>query len=221
MSTKPLVIFGIGEIGELAGFYFEHDTPREVVAFTVDREYMAGETFCGKPVVPFEELPARYPPDRFDLFIAVSYAKLNAVRMRKYLQATDLGYALATYVSSRATVWPGFRPGDNCFILEDNTIQPFARVGSNVTLWSGNHIGHHSTIESHCFLASHIVVSGGCVIGEQSFVGVNATFHDHVTVGKRNIIAAGALIKRSTGDDELYTAAPAKKAERPASSVAI
>ena len=53
-------------------------------------------------------------------------------------------------------------PGDNCFILEDNTVQPFVTIGNNVTLWSGNHIGHDSVIEDDCFISSHVVVSGTC-----------------------------------------------------------
>ena len=34
--SKPLVIFGSAEIAELAKFYFENDSNRKVVAFTVD-----------------------------------------------------------------------------------------------------------------------------------------------------------------------------------------
>jgi acetyltransferase-like isoleucine patch superfamily enzyme len=103
-------------------------------------------------------------------------------------------------LSSRATVFLGFELKENCFILEDNTIQPFARVGTNVTLWSGNHIGHHSTIEDDVFIASHVVVSGGVRIGQGSFVGVNVTLRDHVTVGQKCILGAGALVLEDLPD---------------------
>ena len=94
--------------------------------------------------------------------------------------------------------------GRNCFILEDNTIQPFVKIEDNVTLWSGNHIGHHSTIDRHCFLASQIVVSGGVKIEEQCFIGVNATLRDHITVGARSIIGAGVLLLNSTEAQSVY-----------------
>ena len=45
---------------------------------------------------------------------------------------------------------------------------------------SGNHIGHHSVIRDHAFISSHVVVSGRVEIGEQCFVGVNATLRDHI-----------------------------------------
>jgi hypothetical protein len=81
--------------------------------------------------------------------VALSYSKLNAVRKDKYLAVKALGYALASFISSRATVLNEGRIGENCFLFEDNTIQPFVTIGKNVTLWSGNHIGHHSVIDDH------------------------------------------------------------------------
>jgi sugar O-acyltransferase (sialic acid O-acetyltransferase NeuD family) len=200
LKERRIVVFGIGEIAELADFYFTHDSDCEVAGFTVDSAFMKQTEFRGRPVVPFEQVSERFPPDRFECFVAVSYAKINAVRAEKVAAARAKGYRLATYLSSRATVFPGFALKENCFILEDNTIQPFATIGANVTLWSGNHIGHHSTIEDDVFLASHIVVSGGVRIGQGSFVGVNVTIRDHVTIGSKCVLGAGALVLEDQPD---------------------
>jgi sugar O-acyltransferase (sialic acid O-acetyltransferase NeuD family) len=200
LKTRQIVIFGTGEIAELADFYFTHDSEFEVAAFTVDAAYIKEPEFNGRPVIAFEEIAERFPPERYAFFVAVSYAKLNAVRAGKVAAAREKGYSLVSYLSSRATVFPGFEPKENCFILEDNTIQPFARVGANVTLWSGNHIGHHSIIEDDVFLASQVVVSGGVRIGQGSFVGVNVTLRDHVTIGKQCVLGAGALVLEDQPD---------------------
>jgi len=202
--TKPLVIFGCGDIAQLAHFYFCRDSQYQVAAFTVDAAFVTAPAFCGVPVVPFEEVDALYPPDTHDFFVALSYAKLNELRKEKYLAAKALGYRLASYVSSRATVLNDGRIGDNCFILEDNTIQPYVTIGNNVTLWSGNHIGHHSVIHDHSFLASHVVVSGGVEIGESCFIGVNATLRDHITVGEKCVIGAGALLLADAEPEGVY-----------------
>lgn len=143
--TKPLVIFGSGDIAQLAHYYFTRDSEYEVVAFTVDRDYASVSEFCGLPLVTFDEVAQRFPPESHAMFVALAYAKLNGVRKEKYLAAKALGYELASYVSSHATVLNDGRIGENVFLLEDNTIQPFVSIGNNVTLWSGNHIGHHST----------------------------------------------------------------------------
>jgi sugar O-acyltransferase (sialic acid O-acetyltransferase NeuD family) len=201
--SKPLVIFGTGDIAELAHFYFTR-AQRTVAAFTVDGAYLKQPSFHGVPVVPFEDVQRAHPPATFDLFVAVSYARLNAVRKEKYLAAVGMGYRLASYVSDKATVLNDGRIGDNCFILEDNTIQPFVTIGNNVTLWSGNHIGHHSTIHDHCFLASHVVVSGGVEIGEQCFLGVNVTLRDHIRIGPRCVLGAGALLLQDAEAEGVY-----------------
>ncbi len=202
--SRPIVIFGAGDIAELAHHYFGRYGGREVAAFAVDAAYLKESTFCGLPVVAFEDVVKAYPPDGYDFFVALSYSKLNLLRKEKYLAAKACGYRLASYVSDRATILNGGRIGENCFILEDNTIQPFVTIGNNVTLWSGNHIGHHSTIKDHCFLASHVVVSGGVEIGEQCFLGVNATLRDHIKIGERCIVGAGALLLADAEPDGVY-----------------
>jgi sugar O-acyltransferase (sialic acid O-acetyltransferase NeuD family) len=203
---KPLVIFGSGDIAQLAHYYFSTDSNYEVVAFTVDAAYMTATEFCDLPVVPFEEITHFYSPDTHQMFIALSYSKLNQIRKEKYLAAKALGYRLASYISSHATVLNinTGRIGDNCFIFEDNTIQPFVTIGNNVTLWSGNHIGHHSTIRDHCFIASHVVVSGGVDIGESCFIGVNATLRDHIKVGEKCVIGAGVLLLADVEPEGVY-----------------
>ena len=140
-----IVIFGAGDIARLAHFYFSTDSEHEVVAFTVDAEYLTGETFLDLPLVPFDRVASIYPPSSYKMFVALSYAKMNQVREAKYREARALGYDLVSYVSSRCSFLTQYPHGDNCFILEDNTVQPFVRIGSNVTLWSGNHIGHDSS----------------------------------------------------------------------------
>jgi sugar O-acyltransferase (sialic acid O-acetyltransferase NeuD family) len=205
-----LVIFGAGDIARLALHYFTHDSPHEVAAFVVDGSYRSGDSFQGLPLSDAEEMTTRYPPAEFDMFVALSYAKTNALRAEKYAQAKSAGYTLLSYVSSRCTYLSQEPPGDNCFILEDNTIQPFVRIGNNVTLWSGNHIGHDSTIEDHCFISSHVVVSGHVRVGTRSFIGVNATLRNAITIGPQTIVGAGALIMKDTGPKSVYLAERAK-----------
>lgn len=201
---KKLIIFGAKELGDVAYYYFTHDSAYEVVAFTLDEEYIADDYFHGLPVVPFANIEKKYPPSEYDFFVALSYAKLNTIRQEKYNLAKAKGYKLATYISSKASVWPDLSVGDNSFILENNTIQPYVKIGNNVTLWSGNHIGHHAEIDDHCFLASHIVVSGAVKIGKNCFIGVNATLHDHIVVAENCIIGAGSLLAKSTQPFEKY-----------------
>jgi len=193
-----IIIFGTGDIAQIANFYFETDSNYEVVAFTVDKLYLIDNEFEGKPVIPFEEIINSYPPDRYKMFIAISYKSMNKIREEKYLQSKKMGYELVSYVSSRCTYLSQFSCGDNCFIFEDNTIQPFVKIGNNVTIWSGNHIGHHSEIWDNNFISSHVVISGHCKIKNNCFLGVNSTLHNNIEIEKETLIAAGAIVSKST-----------------------
>lgn len=214
---RPVVIFGTGEMAQLAHFYFSCDSDRPVSAFTVDQAFVTEAEFCMLPVIPFDAIAQQFPPEEHDLFVALGYSRRNELRKQKYLAGKTMGYGFASYVSSRATTFPGIEIGENCFILEDNTLQPFAMIGNNVTLWSGNHIGHHSKIGDHCFLASHIVVSGGVTIEESCFVGVNATLRDHITIGARCVIGAGALILADTAPEGVYVGSATQRSRVPSS----
>jgi sugar O-acyltransferase (sialic acid O-acetyltransferase NeuD family) len=211
MSKKKLVVFGAGDIAQIANYYFEIDSDYEVVAFTVDKEYLKSSTFEGKPLVAFDDIEKLYPSSEHEMFIATSYFKLNKVRAERYHEAKKKGYKLATYISSKCTYLSQFKCGDNCFIFEDNTIQPYVKLGNNITLWSGNHIGHHSVIEDHNFITSHVVVSGHCHIGPFCFLGVNATLHNNVIIAPETLVAAGAIIPFKTEEKDVWV--PAKSAK--------
>lgn len=87
-------------------------------------------------------------------------------------------------------------------------------IGNNVILWSGNHVGHDTVIEDHCFITSHVVLAGWVVVGSNSFIGINATIRDHVKIGKGNVIGAGALIIKDTQDGCMYKTQPAQLSEQ-------
>lgn len=199
-----VIVFGTSQWAELAHFYLTHDSPHEVCGFTLDREYLGEARFKGLPVVPFDEVEKHFPPARHQMFIPMSFKKMNHVRADKYHEAKRRGYSLISYVSSKATVFPGFECGDNCFIFEDNTIQPFVRIGNDVVMWSGNHIGHHSVIKDHVMITSHVVISGCCTIEEHCFFGVNATVRDETVVARETLVGMGCVIARDTREFEVY-----------------
>jgi len=199
-----VVIFGTSQWAELAHFYLMHDSAHEVAAFTLDREYLDEKTYKGLPVVAFDEISEHYPPSEFKMFIPLSFKRMNHVRAEKYAAAKALGYELISYVSSKATTWPGFECGDNCFIFEDNTIQPFVKIGNNVVIWSGNHIGHHTIIKDHVMITSHVAIAGCCTIEPYCFFGVNATVRDETIVAQGTLVGMSVPIQKDTKECEVY-----------------
>ncbi len=203
-KSKKLVIVGDSAFAQIAYEYFEADSDYEVVGFSVERAYLKQQEMFGLPIVPFEELESIFRPDLHDIYVATVYTQLNRLRTRLANAAKAKGYKLATYVSSHAFVWRNVEVGEHCFIFEDNTVQPFVKIGNNAVLWSGNHIGHHSIIRDNCFIASHVVISGFCDIGANSFIGVNATLANNVTIGIDNWIGPNAAIMKNTEAGALF-----------------
>lgn len=210
---KKIIIFGLGETAQLAYEYFTHDPDYkeyEVTAFCADKEYITDDTFCGLPVIEMNKIEVQYPPQEFYAFASASSGKLNRVRKTLYTKAKSKGYTCVSYVSSYAFKWHNVEIGENCFILENNTLQPFTKIGNNVIMWSGNHLGHRSEIADHCFISSHCVISGYCTIGEYTFMGVNSAVADNVKIGKDNFIGMGSTINKNTPDDAFYSSQPAE-----------
>lgn len=213
MKMRKLIIVGDSAFAEIAREYFDGDTQYEVVAFSVETNYLKKKQLHGLPVVPFESLEQTYTPDDHEVFVAITYVQLNRLRTRLANAAKEKGYRLASYISPNAFVWRNVELGEHCFVFEDNTLQPFVKIGNNVVLWSGNHIGHHSVIRDNCFISSQVVISGFCEIGENSFLGVNSTLANNVSLGKDNWVGPGVTISRATESGALFSA-PAVEASR-------
>lgn len=130
-----------------------------------------------------------YSSDECSVFVAISSSHLNRDRTSVYKRIKDKGYEMASYVSSKSVIWKNVEIGDNCFVLENNTLQPFTKIGNNVTIWSGNLIAHSSMIEDNCFITSHIVVSGFCKIRTNTFIGVNSSIVDEAVVAEDTAVS--------------------------------
>ena len=203
---SKIVIFGAGKIADEAYYYFTNDSEHEVTAFTVDREFVEGDSKLGLPVVAFEEILDIYPPDRYKMFVAIGYQNLNRLRAEKYSACKDKGYELVSYVCSQAANFGNVEIGDNCFILENAVIQPCSRIGNNVFIWSGNHIGHHATVKDHCYLAGQVIIGGNTVVEPYCFIGINSTIGHQISVGENSFIGAGVLVTKNIKAKSVYIA---------------
>ena len=209
-----IIIFGIQDFAELTKYYLETDSEHEVVAFSVNEQFLPKEQFFhGLPIIAFENIEELYPTSDYKFFAPMSPQRMNRLREEVYFKIKAKGYELISYISSKATLFDNVI-GDNCFILENNTIQPFTSIGNNVILWSGNHIGHHSIIKDHIMFTSHVVLSGHCIVENYCTIGVNATIRDGLTISEGTFIAMAASVIKNTEPWGMYKGNPAVKSEK-------
>lgn len=217
-----VIIFGVLDTASLAHYYLQNDSAHEVVAFCVTKEYLPEDpVFESLPVVALENVQKDYPPSEFSFFVPMTGKKMNKLRESIYNQVKELGYQCISYISSKATIFDNVEVGDNCFILEDNTLQPYVKIGNNVVLWSGNHIGHHSVIKDHIFFTSHVVLSGHCIVEPYCFFGVNSTVVDQASIAEGTFVAMAANINKSTEPWGVYKGNPALKSKIPSNKLRL
>lgn len=216
---KNVIIFGVSGFAKLAKWYLDNDSDYTVGGFTVDAQYLGERNFEGLPVVPWEEMAVTYPAEDYLLFAPINPASMNQARHRVWQRGLAAGYRFISYISSKATVLSD-NIGENCFILEDNTIQPFTKIGSNTVLWSGNHIGHETEIGDNVFVTSQVVISGNCNIGDYSFFGVNSTVRDSIAIAEGTFVAMAAAVTAAIEEPwGAYRGNPAQRSSRPSTDI--
>ncbi|NNC84348.1 MAG: acetyltransferase [Flavobacteriales bacterium] len=211
---KKLIIIGTGDYAEMALRYISRDGEVEVVAFTVERDFLSSDDFQGLPVVPFEDLEEHYPTGDHIVIAGIGPNQVNTIRERLFNEAVVKGYEAFTFISSRANVWSEDSVGEGSFVFDGVTIEPEAVIGKNTVLWSNAVVAHHSTIGDHCFLAPGASVSGRIVVKDNCFLGINCTLRDNITVAEKCIIGGGAVIKKDTRAGEVYSARPADRLDK-------
>lgn len=201
---SKVILFGTGGGADTAYRYLTKDSPHEIVAYTVDAIHRKCDTHRGLPVVDFETIQDHFSPEHFKMFILLSFDDMNALRIEKFEQAKAKGYSFVSYVASNIFRIEDIQVGENCLILESQTINLDVKIGDNVVMWSGNHIGDRSVIEDHVWISSQVAIGGDVRVGTGSFIGMHATIGHSVTVAEQNFIGAGTLITKSTKQGNVF-----------------
>jgi len=203
---KPIVLFGTGKIAEVLLYFLRYHSDYEVAACTVNRAFLSGDSWQGLPAIAFEEVGQLYPPGKYEMFVALGYQELNALRARTCAEAKAKGYTLISYVHPESGLPQDCEYGENCFIMNNVLIHPRVRIGNNVFVWSGAMIGHHSTIGDHCWLTSCANISGVVTVGKSCFFAVNATVAHNVVIGDECFIGANALVTKCAENNQVFLA---------------
>jgi len=206
---EQLVIFGSGNVAKLAYFVFTHDSDYNVVAFTVEKKFIKAKSLFDRPIIPYEKITEKFSPEKNMIFIALGAQDRNEQRERIFFDAKSKGYQLVSYISSKSEYWHNIDHGENVFIVQDTSIEPWVKLGNNVFL-IGTKIGQGVIIGDNCFLSTATI--GSYVnVGKNTFIGINATINPEIKIGQKSIIGPAALITRDVEEYSIYTAPAAQK----------
>ncbi len=213
--TKPTVLFGNGKYASAIYHYLTHDSDLNVVAFTVDEQYIDTLNKHELPVVAFETVEEFYPPDEFGMLVALGFRQQNQLRYQHYLQAKQKGFQFASYVASTASVWNA-EIGENCIILDDVVMQPFVTIGANTIISGSAYIGHHTIVGNSCFISAHATIGGSVTIDEFTLIGMNSSVKEFIKIGKSCTIGSSAAVISNIDDGQTVAGVPAKQIDQKA-----
>ena len=214
LGDARLVIVGVDRWATVAYECFTHDSPYDVIAFSVEARHLSTATYCGLPVVALEDIAASYPPQRCFAFVAVSPPQHYRTRKLRYDAVKSVGYICASYVSSRAFAVRNVQVGENTFVQEHAALQHMARIGNNVFVGSGTCVGHSAVVEDDCFIGQHAVIAGFTRIGRGSSLGANSCIADVMNVAGECTISPGAVVLQNTKFGQTYTGNPARPVDQ-------
>ena len=202
MEKSKVVIYGIGKLAEYMSYIISQDSVHKVSAFCIEADLKIEnvQNLGGLPIVDFENLEQNFPPDEYQLCIAIGN---NWVRERIFKISKRKSYSFISYLSSKATLWENLKSGENVFIGEGSIVQPFVSIGDN-TIVLGAKIGHHSIIGNNVLL-SGCYLAGNVKIEDNSFLGLNSTVKQNIIISRNNIIGMGSNITKNTNDGEVYS----------------
>lgn len=206
-----VVIFGSGRGADTAYRYLSRDSPHTICAFAVESRFLKERSFHGLPVVEYESIRERFPPEAYEMFVPLGFQRMNGLRAEKYLDAKAKGYRCVSYVNSQHYSLEGIVVGENCFILDNQIFNLDVTIGNNVVIWSGNHLGDRTVIGDHVWISSHVTLSGDVTVGDYCFLGVNSCVSNNVTLGARTFVGANVLISQGTQEGSVHVAPPAKQ----------
>jgi len=132
---------------------------------------------------------------------------------------------------------PDMAPPDQCYVAETAIVIGRVRIKAGVSLWFGAvlrgdnewiEIGERTNIQDNCTLhtdpgfpltvgsgvtVGHNAILHGCLIGNNTLIGMGAVVMNGAQVGSNCIVGAGALVaeKAVVPDNALVVGSPARK----------
>lgn len=195
---KKLIIFGANDLGRLLKYYLEEDGDRrELLAFTMNREYIKNDSFLGLPVVPFETINERFSPEKHEILIAIGYSKMNDIRKKIFLQCKSKGYSVASFIHSSCSIHSR-DIGEGNVLLEGCLVYPFTKIGNGNLLWDNVQISHDCVVGDFNTFSSYADLCGYVTIGNNGFFGKHCVINEHSVIADYTLVGAMAYAKGQT-----------------------
>ncbi len=102
-----------------------------------------------------------------------------------------------TYISGSSSI------GNGVVIAQGVNIGPKVVISDFTLVNSRSSMGHDTKVGRFNFICPNVCFSGFTIVGDENLFGINSATIPGILVGNRNKIAAGMVLDKNVGDDEV------------------
>lgn len=194
---KNIIIFGANDLGRLLKYYIEKEDPRNVVAFTMNRDYIEKDSFLGLPIVEFETIEKKYSTEDYEILIAIGNSKMNNVRKKIFEECNKKGYTVASFIHPSCSIHSN-DIGEGNILLENCLVYPYSKIGKGNLLWDHVLISHDCVVGDFNTFSSYADLCGYVKIGNNGYFGKHCILNDFMEVADYTLVGAAAYAKKNT-----------------------
>ena len=204
---EKVFIYGIGSLAEKILEYNNRDQLFDIIGFLDDGGNLEA-SFSLLPVMTYSNFKTQYSAEDCKIFVAIGYTKCNYYRELIVNRVLSDGYQLINYISPKSICWDNTIIGLNIFIADNVFVGHGSQIHDGVIIYEGCTFSHNTKVESYCFISLRVASGGFTKIGHNSFIGVNTTIKDDITIGAYNIVGCGTNILKSTNEKNVIVGNP-------------
>ncbi len=134
----------------------------------------------------------------------------NRVRLQLSELARAKGFHLATAIHPQSTIANGVPIGAGTVIAAGSVVNPGARLGENVVIFTCASVDHECTIEDGAWINAGVHLGGRVIVERAATVEIGATVAGRMRIGADSVVGAGSVVLHNIPDHVLAYGTPAR-----------
>ena len=213
MSDKPLILIGGGENAVVVAEAARLANPGRPLAGFVDVRPPASSALELPWLGDDNEGLRLARAGAHDFVIAVGATGRHPLRRALATRYESAGAWFATIVHPRAIVSPTAVLGAGSIVLAGAVLNAGSVLGAHCLVNTGAILEHDVGLGDYGIVGPGGIIGGGTTIGPDAFLGLGCRVRDHLHLGRRVLLAMGAVLVADAPDDAVLVGVPARAKE--------
>ena len=157
-----------------------------------------------------EKIISKYPKCSAIIGIGKTNTK-NDIRKNVFDNLTKLGFNIQTIISPDSLVNEETKIDKGTVVFDSVTINSGTIIGYNCIINTGAVIEHDCIIGNNVFIGPNATINGKVTIESNSFIGSNSTIIQNVSICSNSLVGAGSVVINSIYKPGVYVGNPVRK----------